>query len=569
MAEIGSSAWDEPEKRPVIVIVDDDAEALATIARDLERRFGRDYRIVAESSPETGMETLDSLSIDGSEVALIAASLEMQPISGPELLDAGRVLHRDARRVLLIPATGRGNIAAVESRPELRHALSLGQADRAIVKGWASPEEWFYPQIQDRLSDWAGSHLPRKESVRLIGHRWDPATHHMRELLDRNVIPYGYYEAESPEGRVMLEAAGAGAAALPVAIFERGFFLSRPSPADVAHAIEARTDPGDEVYDVVIIGAGPAGLASAVYATSEGLNTLVIEPSAPGGQAGTSTRIRNYLGFPQGASGKELTALAYEQAVNFGANFLFMREAVGLEQVDGHLRVHLEGCAPALARSVIVAIGVRYRRLPVPGLERLVGAGVYYGSAAVEAPGMTGGEVYVVGGANSAGQAAVYLSRYASHVHLLVRSGSLEKDMSRYLIEQIRATGNIAVHYRHQVVDASGEYQLRTLTIEDFVTGEHREVVADGLFLLIGAETSSNWLESTLQMDDRGYILTGRDVSPSFWPLKRRTYPFETSMPGVFSVGDARYRSVKRVAAAVGEGSVAISSVRHFLTDQS
>jgi thioredoxin reductase (NADPH) len=560
--------YDEPAIRPAIVVIDDDPTALDTIERDLNQRFERDYRIVTAASPAEGIEILSSLATGGGPVALIAASLHMTETTGPELLDAGYILHRHAVRVLLIAPTSRGNVAAVDTLPELRHALALGRADRAIAKGWASPEEWFYPQIQSALSDWAAAHLPRREVVRVIGHRWDPATHDLRDALDRNVIPFGYYEAGAPEGQALLAAAGAAEASLPVVLFEQGFSLSQPAPRDVVEALGAGNQPGEAVYDVVILGAGPAGLAAAVNAASEGLHTLVIEPVALGGQAGSSSRIRNYLGFPQGASGRELTSRAYEQALLFGVNFLFMREAVALASENGHFLVHLAGCAPARARSVIVSIGVRYRRLGIPALERLVGAGVYYGSAAVEAPGMGGKPVFVVGGANSAGQAAVYLAGHAERVSMLVRGGSLEKDMSRYLIEQIRNTPNIDVLYRHQVVGARGERQLETLTLLNEATAAQREMEASAVFILIGAESCAGWLEGTLEMDQRGYILTGRDVSSSFWPLKRPPLAFETSLPGVFASGDARYRSMKRVAAAVGEGSVTIGSVRQYLAGE-
>jgi thioredoxin reductase (NADPH) len=554
-------------RRPVIFVVDDDPPSRETIINDLRRRFGNDYRIVSAGSPQEGIGLLKQLAAERAEVALIAADLQMAEIDGVEFLEQGRALHRDAKRALLVTMNRRGTVAIVESLEPLQHALALGRIDISIPKGWVSPEEWLYPQVQQALSDWANANRPHKEVVRIVGEQWDPASHRMRDLLNRNVVRFGFYDADSAEGRELLRSVGAAGEPLPVVIYQDGFYLSRPNRREVAEALGVQTNPASEIYDLVIIGAGPAGLSSAVFATSEGLSTLVIEAQALGGQAGTSAKIRNYLGFPQGLSGRQLTSRAFEQAMVFGTQFLFMQEAIGIDVVDGCFLISLSDCEPARARAVIVAIGMQYRRLAIPGLDRLVGAGVYYGSAGVEAPAMAGQQVFVVGGANSAGQAAVHLARYAAQVLVAVRGESLEATMSRYLIDELEATPNIEVLLRTRVVGAGGTHRLETLTLENARSGLRQEVEAAALFVLIGAESCANWLTGELETDDRGYLMTGRDLSLNTWQLSRPPLPFETSLPGIFAVGDVRHGSVKRVAGAVGEGSVAVGSVHQYLED--
>jgi thioredoxin reductase (NADPH) len=552
---------------PVIFVVDDNRATLRTIERDLERRFGRDYRIVTAPSPTGGIRTLDRLAAQGTTVALIAAELQMAAMSGVAFLERVAPLHRDAKRALLVTMSRRGAYPSNPGLGQLQNAIALGRADLLIAKGWLSPEEWFYPHVQLALSDWAGVHLPHKEVVRIVGDSWDPATHRLRDSLDRNGIPSGFYPAGSPGAQKLLELAGAVDAPQPIVIFQDGFTLSRPSQLDVARALEAQTTPGDGLYDLVILGGGPAGLASAVYATSEGLRTLVVEPEAFGGHATDSSRIRNYLGFAEGISGQRLAAGAYRQALLFGTDFLFTQRATGLEAHNGHYRIALSDCEPAHARSVIVAIGMQYRRLQIPELNRLIGAGVYYGSSMVEMPGMAARQVVVVGGGNSAGQAAAYLARYAERVTMLIRGASLDRDMSSYLIDEIRATPNIEVLLHTQVVGARGEDRLEALTIENSASGERRELAASAVFLLIGTDSCADWLAGTLELDEKGFIKTGRDLSLEGWALPRTPHPFETSLPGVFAVGDVRHRSLKRVAGAVGEGSVAVGSVRQWLAE--
>lgn len=553
---------------PVILIVDDHPAALERTMLDINRRFGRDYRVIPASSPFEGFAVLDSLMADHSPVALILAELQMNELDGPTFLEVTTRLYPGARRILLVTMSNRGMSPRDNGHELLTSAISLGKADRWVAKDWISPEEWLYPQIQSALTEWAGYYLPKKEVVRIVGARWDPATHRLRDLLERNVVPHGFYEAGSPEAVALLHSVDAEAAELPLVVFPDRLALARPSPLEVAAALGVQTAPADRVYDLIILGAGPAGLAAAVYAASEGLDALVVEPQALGGQAGMSSSIRNYLGFPQGVPGHDLTARAYEQAQLFGANFLFMQEAQALIRQENHFHIRMSDCVPARARAVIVAIGLRYRRRGIHELDRLVGAGVYYGSASVQAPAMIGQHVVVVGGANSAGQAAIHLAKYAAQVTMLVRTNTLDLSMSRYLIEQIEETPNIDVLFRHQVIGARGEDRLEALTIRNTATGASSTVETAGVFILIGAESCTEWLRGTLELDELGFIRTGRDVSLPDWPLERTPYGFETSMPGVFAVGDTRFRSVHRVASAVGEGSVSVGSVHRWLADQ-
>jgi len=402
---------------------------------------------------------------------------------------------------------------------------------------------------------------------RIVGEQWAPRSHALRDLLTRSSVPSAFSPVDTDVGRQLLRDLGVDVGRLPAVIRHDGSVLHDPTFAEVAAAHGIQTRPSPEVYDLAILGAGPAGLAAAVYGASEGLRTLVIEPLAIGGQAGTSSLIRNYLGFPRGVSGGDLAHRVWEQALLFGTQFVFTQRAMGL-QVHGHERViALTDGSAAVARAVIVAVGVDYRRLGIPALERLVGVGVFYGAAQVEAPALAGEEVYVVGGANSAGQAALHLAKFAARVTLLVRGESLEAGMSDYLIQQIKATPNIEVRLRTRAVDGRGEDRLETLTLEDVGTGQREEVAAAALFVLIGAEPRTDWLRDVVQLDDRGFILTGRDIPQPAWPLERPPLPFETSMPGVFAVGDVRHGSVKRVAGAVGEGSVAVGSVHQYLAE--
>jgi thioredoxin reductase (NADPH) len=552
---------------PVLFIVDANLEARIGIESALLRRFAPDYRVLTADSSGAGLEALERLAQRGEEVALVAADLHLPGVDGIEFLERARALHRHAMRALLVAMDRRGTRIPFDALESLQRATALGRIDFWVMKGWVAPEELLYPQFQEALTAWTRANRPRHEVMRVVGEHWSPRSHELREALARNTVPFGFYAADSNEGRQLLRDHGVDAERLPAVILHDGSVLHSPTLVDVANALGVHTRPSSEVYDLAILGAGPAGLSAAVYGASEGLRTLVIEPQAIGGQAGTSSMIRNYLGFPHGVSGGELAFRAWEQALLFRTQFVFRQRATRLT-MRGHERtVELSDGSEVIARAVIIAAGVEYRRLGIAALERLVGVGVFYGAAGVEAPAMVGEEVYVVGGANSAGQAALHLARFAARVTLLVRGESLEAGMSDYLVTQLQATQNIYVRLRTRVVDGRGDERLETLILEDVGTGQREEVAAAAVFVLIGAEPHTEWLHDVIQRDDRGYIMTGRDVSQQVWPLARPPLPFETSTPGVFAVGDARHGSVKRVAGAVGEGSVAVGSVHQYLAE--
>lgn len=552
---------------PVLLIVDADPQARIATESALLRRFAPDYRVLTASSPEAGIEGLERLAQQGAVVALVAADLRLPGMDGIKFLGQVRALHPRAMRALLLAMDRRGTRIPFGALEALQQATAFGRIDFWVVKGWAAPEELLYPQIQEALSAWTRANRPRHEVVRIVGERWSPHSHELREALARNTVPFGFYPVDSNEGQQLLRDHAMDAERLPAVILHDGAVLHQPTLVDIADALGVHTRPLSEVYDLAILGAGPAGLAAAVYGASEGLRTLVIEPQAIGGQAGTSSMIRNYLGFPRGVSGGELAFRAWEQALLFGAQFVFRQRATGLAMVDHERAVALSDASEVSARAVIIASGVEYRRLGIPALERLVGVGVFYGAAGVEAPAMIGEEVYVVGGANSAGQAALHLARFAAHVTLLVRGESLASGMSEYLITQLQATPNVQVRLRTRVVNGHGADRLEALTLEDGGTGQREEVTATAVFILIGAEPHTEWLRDVIQCDERGYILTARDIPQQAWSLARPPLPFETSMPGVFAVGDARYGSAKRVAGAVGEGSMAVGSVHQYLAE--
>jgi thioredoxin reductase (NADPH) len=559
-----------PTAAPTLLVVDGVAEDLRVVAEALERRFGADYRVRTAATAEEALRLLDRLAQEGAAVALVAAELRLPVIDGGgiELLRRAHALHPGAGRALFVAM---GHAAGMSSATDrVMRASALGQIDLAILKGWVSPEEWLYPQVQETLSAWALAHRPRHEHVRIVGEQWSPRSHELRDLLTRNTVPFGFYAADSEEGRRLLAEHGLDPGRLPVAIFFDGKVVADPDVRTLAEGFGVRTRPaaeGGERYDVAIVGAGPAGLAAALYGASEGLRTVVVEPRALGGQAGTSSRIRNYLGFPRGVSGTELTARAYEQARLFGAEFVFSREATGLSVMGEDRVVTLSGEERAVARAVVIATGVTYRRLGIPALDRLLGMGVFYGAAAAEARAMAGEHVVVVGAGNSAGQAALHLARFAARVTILARGESLASSMSDYLIQELATNPTIEVRLRTRVVDGRGDQRLEAVAVEDARTARREDLRAAAMFVLIGAEPHTAWLEGTLQRDEAGYVSTGGEVSPDGWPLGRPPMLLETSMPGVFAAGDVRHGSVKRVAAAVGEGSVAIGAVHEYLAE--
>ncbi len=554
---------------PVLFIVDADPQARVVAESALARRFGPDYRVLAAGTPQDALTALQRLADQGGEVALVAADLRLPGMDGVELLERAHALHPRSWRVLLVAMDRYHTRVPFTELATLQRATALGRIDFSVVKGWVTPEEWLYPQIQEALTAWTIAHRPGHVVYRIVGEQWAPRSHELRDLLTRNSVPFEFCAADSEAGQQLIKDLAIDVRRLPAVIHHDGSVQHDPSLADVAAAHGIETRPSPEVYDLAIVGAGPAGLAAAVFGASEGLRTVVLEPRAIGGQAGTSSMIRNYLGFPRGISGGGLAHRAWEQAVLFGARFVFMHEVMGLSPRGDDRVIALGDGSQAAARAVIIAAGVAYRRLGIPALDRLIGAGVFYGAARVEAPAMAGEHVYVVGGANSAGQAALHLGRFAARVTLLVRGESLTASMSDYLITQLKATPNIDVRLRTRVADGHGQARLEALTIEDVRTGQREQVPAAAVFAMIGAEPRTQWLRDLIKLDNRGFILTGRDVPPGAWPLPRPPLPFETNLPGVFAAGDVRYGSVKRVAGAVGEGSVAVGSVQQYLTELS
>ena len=448
--------------------------------------------------------------------------------------------------------------------PTLRRAVALGHIDLWTVKGWVTPEEWLYPQVQEALTAWTLANRPHFAVYRFVGDQWSPRSHEIRDLFTRNGVPFEFHAVDSGVGRELVRQYAIDVRRLPAAVRSDGRVLQDPSDAELAASHGIHVAAPSRRYDLVIVGAGPAGLAAAVNAASEGLATVVVEGEAIGGQAGTSSLIRNYLGFQRGINGGELAHRAWEQAIFFGCEFVF-NPAQELRLANGDRAIVLRNGSELRARAMIIATGVTYRRLDAPGLDHLVGAGVFYGAATAEAPAMAGEDVYVVGGANSAGQAALHLAKFAAHVTLVVRGSSLRAGMSDYLITQLEATPNVAVRLQTRVVEGMGDLRLERLTLEQVESGRRETVPAAGLFVLIGAAPHTEWLRPLLAVDDHGFLLTGRDIPTSLWPFDRSPLPFETSAPGVFVAGDVRHDSIKRVAAAVGEGSVTVGSVHQYL----
>jgi thioredoxin reductase (NADPH) len=554
---------------PVLFIVDADPQARVVAESALARRFGPDYRVLAAGTPQDALTALQRLADQGDEVALVAADLRLPSMDGVEFLERAHALHPRSWRVLLVAMDRYHTRVPFTELATLQRATALGRIDFSVVKGRVTPEEWLYPQIQEALTAWTITHRPGHVVYRIVGEQWAPRSHELRDLLTRNSVPFEFCAADSEAGQQLIKDLAIDVRRLPAVIHHDGSVQHDPSLADVAAAHGIETRPSPEVYDLAIVGAGPAGLAAAVFGASEGLRTVVLEPHAIGGQAGTSSMIRNYLGFPRGISGGALAHRAWEQAVLFGAQFVFMHEVMGLSPRGDHRVIALGDGSQAVARTVIIAAGVAYRRLGIPALDRLIGAGVFYGAAAVEAPAMAGEQVCVVGGANSAGQAALHLAKFAARVTLLARGESLAASMSDYLITQLKATPNIEVRLRTRVAGGHGQARMEALTVEDVRTGQREQVPTAAVFVMIGAEPRTQWLRDLVKLDNRGFILTGRDVPPGAWPLPRPPPPFETSLPGVFAAGDVRYGSVKRVAGAVGEGSVAVGSVQQYLTELS
>lgn len=544
-------------RRPAIVAVDDEPAVLAAVARDLRRGFGQRYRIMRAASGAEALELLGEIRARGEQVALLVADQRMPGMAGTDYLVQARRIVPEAKRVLLTAyADTEAAIAAINQ-------VAL---DYYLLKPWDPPEEQLFPIVEDLLTTWESGAALESGGVRVIGHRFSKEAHDLRDFLARNRVPARWLDVERDgEARELLTIVGVDGQGLPVALLHDGSVLERPTILELAERLGIAAEPLAEHYDLVIVGGGPAGLAAAVYGASEGLRTVMVEREAPGGQAGQSSLIENYLGFPAGLSGSDLARRATDQARRLGAELLTVKDAAEL-RVEGAGRiVELSGGGELSANCVLVASGVSYRQMEAPGFDKYTGAGIYYGAALTEARACADQHVVVIGGANSAGQAAVYFAGHAARVTMLVRADSLTKSMSRYLIDQIEALPNIGVWTRSQAVAAEGvDGRLKALRIRD---GDGSESVEDfdACFVFIGAAPRTDWLEGVVARDERGFILAGLDVREHGWPLRRDPYLLETSVPGVFVAGDVRARSIKRVASAVGEGSMAVSLIHEYL----
>jgi thioredoxin reductase (NADPH) len=550
---------------PVLLAVDDDLDALRAVESELRERYARDYTVIAESSADEALDTLQRLAGEGADVALALAAEQLPGTSGGELLGRVHQIHPHAKRGLMIGWGEWGDRATGEA---IFDAVAHGRIDYYVIRPSSCPDEVFHHAVSSFLLEWSQSQRVAPHTIHVVGDSWSGRAYEIRDALERCAIPHSFCLAESDRGRELLEQTD-GSTPLPLMILPNGMVLENPSDSEIAYAAGAAVQPGQSEFDLVIVGSGPAGLSAAVYAASEGLATLVVDKGGIGGQATSSSLIRNYLGFPRGVSGGRLAEQAYEQAWVHGAKFAFMQGAVSLERLGGRIQVMLSEHGAVTARAVILATGAEYRRIGVPELEALNGAGVFYGGPSAEAPGLAGLAAYVVGGANSAGQAALHLARFARTVTLVVRAQSLGAGMSHYLSRQIEATRNIDVRLATEVVGGGddGEGWLRHLTLRNG-DGQDETVRAEGLFLMIGARPQTDWLPAELTRDTRGFVLTGSDLGDdAAWPLDRAPHPLETSMPGVFAAGDVRHGAVKRVASAVGEGSIAIQLVHRLMAE--
>ena len=547
--------------RAAILTVDDDPGVSRAVARDLRRRYGERHRIVRAESGEAALDALRQMKLRGELVAVILADYRMPEMNGIEFLERAMDVYPTARRVLLTAYADTS--AAID-------AINIVDLDHYLLKPWDPPEEKLYPVVDAMLEAWlATDHRPVTET-KLVGHRWSARSNEVREFLARNQVPYRWYSSDEPEGERLLAAAEADGLTLPVVITSDGEPLVAPADAELAARVGLSTVPAADFYDLIIIGGGPAGLGAAVYGASEGLRTVLLERTATGGQAGQSSRIENYLGFPDGVSGAQLTDRARRQARKFGAEVLTTRDVVRLELTGSGRSVRFADGGTISAHTVILATGVSYRKLAAPGVDELAGRGIFYGSALTEADGCTGQDVYIVGAANSAGQAAVFLARTAKSVTILVRGGSLRTSMSHYLIQQIEDIPAISVRACTEVAAAHGTDHLEQLTLRDNSSGQTETVDAQLLFVFIGAAPLTGWLDGVVARDSRGFVISGPDLSPGGglprgWPLDRAPYHLETSVPGVFVAGDARSESAKRVASAVGEGAMAVMFVNRYL----
>jgi thioredoxin reductase (NADPH) len=550
---------------PVLLAIDPHSDSLGVVEAELRDRYSRDYKVMCERSPGDALRALERLRADGEDVALVLATQQLPGTTGGDLLGRVHQLHPHAKRGLLIEWGGWGDRETGEA---IHDAMAKGRIDYYVLRPSGTPDEVFHQAVSSFLLEWSRSQKVAPHTIHVVGRSWSGRAYEIRDALERCAIPHAFCLADSDKGRALLEGVDTELQ-LPLMVLPNGRVLTDPSDSEIAAAAGAAVDPCQSEFDVVIVGSGPAGLSAAVYGASEGFSTLVVDEGGIGGQATSSSLIRNYLGFPRGVSGGRLSEQAYEQAWVLGANFAFMQSAVRLERADGRISVTLSEHGPVTARAVILATGARYRRLGVPELEEMNGAGVFYGGPASEAHGLKGMDAYVVGGANSAGQAALHLARFAGRVTLVSRSHSLAAGMSHYLARQVEATPNVEVRLRSEVVGGGGgDGWLEYLVLRDG-DGQEETVPAKGLFLMIGARPRTDWLPEEITRDSRGFVLTGLDLGEDCgWPLERRPFLLETSMPGVLAAGDVRHGAVKRVASAVGEGSIAIQIVHELVAEE-
>jgi thioredoxin reductase (NADPH) len=552
--------------KPILLSVDDDSDVLRAIERDLRSQYGAQYRVIGSDSPEKALDLLKQLKVRNDGVALLLADQRMPHMDGVAFLQAATNIYPDAKRALL---TAYADTNAAVS------AINKAGIHYFFLKPWDPPSDHLYPQLNDLLDDWQASYRPAFEGIRVLGTRWSPRAYDLRDFLARNHVPYQWIDVElsanDPETKNLLDALGPEGTQLPVVLFPDGTKLFEGIPADVAQKVGLRTRAQTDFYDLAIVGGGPAGLAAAVYGASEGLHTVMIEREAPGGQAGMSSRIENYLGFPAGLSGNDLARRAVVQAQRFGVEILSPQEAVGVRTEGSYRIIKLADGNELSCHTLLIATGVQWRRLDAPGVDKLQGAGIYYGGGSTEALSCKDETVYIVGGANSAGQAAMNFAQYAKKVFMLVRGSSLASTMSQYLIDQIKETPNIEIWAHASIAEVHGDFRLEEISVLCSDTNKVERVKANSMFIFIGALPRTDWLGELVERDERGFILTGPDLifdgkRPKGWTLDRDPFLLETNIPGIFAVGDVRHGSVKRVASGVGEGSVAVQFIHQYLS---